>query len=116
MSPNSGPFFQQEPGPLTLVPAADKIYSINMTKKLKQIASRMRRVWLQRLAEEIRREEMYTFSIREQIITLSEEEAAFVALETRRLLRAQRQEAKRKRRLGIPPPPAPGKISYAGYM
>ena len=76
----------------------------------------MRHAWIQKVTEEVLREEVKAVCVREQIISLSEEEAAFVALETRRLLRAQRQEAKRKRRLGIPPPPTPGRISYAVYM
>lgn len=112
----AGPFFRRNAGPLTLAAAAQKTYSIGMTKKIMQFAIRMRRAWVQKVTEEIHREEMRHVSVREQIISLSEEEAAFVALESRRLLRAQRQEAKRKRRLGIPPPPTPGKISYAVYM
>ncbi len=87
-----------------------------MTKQFLSLASRMSRIILQEIEHDIRRQEMRTVHVQEQIIYLSEEEAAYVALETRRLLRAQRQEAKRKRRLGIPPSPTPGKIAYAVYM
>lgn len=80
------------------------------------LASRMRRAFIRSVEQDIRKEEMRAVSVQEQIIFLSEEEAAFVALETRRLLRAQRQEARRKKRMGVPPPPTPGKIAYAVYM
>ncbi len=76
----------------------------------------MRRAFRQERERTLRQQHMRTVCIQEQIICLNPEEAAFVALETNRLLRAQRQEAKRKRRLGIPPPPTPGKIAYAVYM
>lgn len=75
----------------------------------------MRQAFIRRIEQDIREEEMRAVSVQEQIIFLSDEEAAFVALETRRLLRAQRQEAQRKKRMGIPPPPTPGKIAYAVY-
>lgn len=87
-----------------------------MTKHLILFASRMRRAFRQEREKTLRLQDIRTVCIQEQIICLSEQEAAFVALETSRLLRAQRQEAKRKKRLGIPPPPAPGKIAYAVYM
>lgn len=76
----------------------------------------MRQAFIRRIEQDIREEEMRAVSVQEQIIFLSDEEAAFVALETRRLLRAQRQEAQRKKRMGVPPPPTPGKIAYAVYM
>lgn len=75
----------------------------------------MRQAFIRRIEQDIREEEMRAVSVQEQIIFLSDEEAAFVALETRRLLRAQRQEAQRKKRMGVPPPPTPGKIAYAVY-
>lgn len=52
----------------------------------------------------------------ETTVALSDEEAAWVALESLRLMRGRRKEEARKRALGIPPPPTPGKISYAVYM
>lgn len=52
----------------------------------------------------------------EQIIGLSDEEAAWVALESLRLMKSRRKEEARKHALGIPPPPTPGKILYAVYM
>lgn len=55
-------------------------------------------------------------ALRESIISLSDEEAAWVALESLRLMKSRRKEEARKRALGIPPPPTPGKISYAVYM
>ena len=113
---NTGPFFRHAAGLLTLAPAPRKAYSINMTKQLMTLASRMRRAFIRSVEQDIRKEEMRAVSVQEQIIFLSEEEAAFVALETRRLLRAQRQEARRKKRMGVPPPPTPGKIAYAVYM
>lgn len=86
-----------------------------MTKHLISLADRMKKALIREIERDICRSHQLV-SVREQIILLSDEEAAFVALETRRLLRAQRQEAKRKRRQGIPPPPTPGKIAYAVYM
>ncbi len=65
------------------------------------------------LREEALRQEA---GVQEQIVLLSAEEAAIVDLQTRRLLRAQRLDARRKRAQGIPPPPAPGKIAYAVYQ
>lgn len=55
-------------------------------------------------------------SLCEQIVALSDEEAAWVAIESMRLMRHRRREEARKRALGIPPPPTPGKICYAVYM
>lgn len=55
-------------------------------------------------------------TLTEATVALSAEEAAWVNLESMRLLRARRQEEARRRALGIPPPPTPGKISYAVYM
>ena len=86
-----------------------------MTKHLISLADRMKKALIREIERDICRPHQLV-SVREKIILLSDEEAAFVALETRRLLRAQRQEAKRKRRQGIPPPPTPGKIAYAVYM
>lgn len=76
----------------------------------------MRQAFIRRIEQDIRQEEMRAVNVQEQIIFLSDEEAAFVALETRRLLRSQRQEVQRKKRMGIPPPPTPGQIAYAVYM
>ena len=76
----------------------------------------MHRAFIHKRERDMRHQDIRLFRIREQIVYLSDEEDAFVALESRRLLRARRQEAKRKKRLGIPPPPAPGKIAYAVYM
>ena len=101
---------------MTLAANRKKAYSINMTKQLILWASRMRTAFLREVESEAHHQDMRTVGVQEKIIFLSEEEAAFVALETRRLLRAQRQEAKRKKRMGIPPPPIPGKITYAVYM
>lgn len=55
-------------------------------------------------------------ALSERIIALSGEEAAWVAQESRRLMKMREQEEARRRALGIPPPPTPGKISYAVYM
>ncbi len=87
-----------------------------MTEKLISLAARMRRAFKHKTYCDWHQNEMRVIRVQERIIYLSNEEAAFVDLESRRLLRAQRQEAQRKRRLGIPPPPAPGKIAYAVYM
>lgn len=55
-------------------------------------------------------------TLTEATISLSAEEAAWVNLESLRLLRARRQEAARKRAKGLPLPPKPGNISYAVFM
>ena len=86
-----------------------------MTKQLFNLASRIHRAWIRKITEEIRQEEMQTVCIREEIISLNEEEASLVALEMRRLRRAQRVEAKRQKRKGLPPKPVPGRIAYAVY-
>lgn len=76
----------------------------------------MRQAFRRKKEHTLRQEDLRLVRIQEQIIYLNSEEAAFIALETRRLLRAQRQESKRKKKQGIPPPPTPGKIAYAVYM
>ena len=109
------PFFSGAQGPLALAASLVKTYSISMTKQLFNLASRIRRAWVRKITEEIRQEEMQAVCVREEIISLNEEEASLVALEVRRLRRAQRVEAKRQKRKGFPPKPAPGKIAYAVY-
>lgn len=52
----------------------------------------------------------------EQIITLTAEEAAWVNIESRRVMQLRQQEDERKRARGVPPPPTPGNIAYAVYM
>lgn len=101
---------------MALAAGCVKTYSISMTKQLFNLASCIRRAWVRRVTVDTLKVNTHVLCVQEQIISLTAEEASFVALETRRLLRAQRLEAKRKKRLGIPPPPEPGKIAYAVYM
>ncbi len=55
-------------------------------------------------------------TLTESTVQLSEEEANWVNVQSLRLMRMRRKEEARKRALGVPPPPTPGKISYAVYM
>lgn len=105
-----------EAGLKALAHSSQKAYSNNMTKHLLYLASCMKNRFTQLTEKEIREEDTRLLRLSEQIIELNEEEAAFVNTQTQRLLRTQRREAARKRRLGIPPPPTPGNISYAVYM
>ncbi len=57
-----------------------------------------------------------TVRLEENTIYLNRKECSFVNKEVRILLRAQRQEVIRKKKAGIPLPPAPGKIAYAVYQ
>ena len=80
-----------------------------MTKKLLSWAAFMKR-------ELTRLPEVATpVSVQESVVYLNAEEAAYVDIQTRQLLKEQRKETQRKRKLGIPPPPTPGSISYAVY-
>ncbi|MBO5011527.1 MAG: hypothetical protein J6J74_02720 [Elusimicrobiaceae bacterium] len=87
-----------------------------MTKHFIRLTQRMKRA----LSPHGTRRPWETFprpsALRESTISLSDEEAAWVALESLRLMRSRRKEEARKRALGIPPPPTPGKICYAVYM
>lgn len=104
---------------MTLFFAPQTKYSISMTKLLFTLARQM----YGKINNE-KEEVSYGYcsikdsSVRlsESIVILNDKEAAFVDLETKRLLRYQKTEAQRKRKLGIPPPPTPGKIAYAVYM
>ena len=53
--------------------------------------------------------------LQEDTIFLNRREASFINKEVRRLLKAQVEEAERKKKQGIPQPPKPGKITYAVY-
>ncbi len=54
--------------------------------------------------------------LEENTIYLNRREASFVSKEVARLLRAKVAENKRKKQVGIPLPPEPGKIAYAVYQ
>lgn len=101
---------------MALFKCAQKLYLINMTKHFIRLTKCMKRAFYgnapKRPWETVPRPPALT----EATVSLSDEEAAWVALESMRLLRDRRKEEARKRALGIPPPPTPGKIFYAVYM
>ena len=94
---------------MTLAVCRLKTYPIHMTKKLLSWAAFMKKE-LTRLPENTA-----PVRVRESVVYLNAEEAAYVEVQTRQLLQEQRRETLRKRKLGIPPPPEPGSISYAVY-
>jgi len=87
-----------------------------MTKHILSFAKRMKKVLNPQ--ENKRPWETYPrpAELSEQIIMLTAEEAAWVNVQSRRVMRLRRREAARKRALGVPPPPTPGNIAYAVYM
>ena len=100
---------------MTLVFSRMKAYSISMKKRILSLASRIGKAFIHEIEQDIRKDQMRTVCVQEKMIGLSEEEASFIAAETNRILRSQRQEAKRKRKLGIPLA-IPGNTAYAVYM
>ncbi len=84
-----------------------KHYSNNMKKHLTSFAQHLRRVFVSREP---------LSQVKEHTVLLSRPEAAYVEEQIHQLLLWQKEEALRKRRMGIPPPPTPGRISYAVYM
>ena len=86
-----------------------KTYPIHMTKKLLSWAAFMKRE-LTPLPEDA-----IPVRVQESVVYLNAEEAAYVDMQTRQFLKEQLKETQRKRKLGIPPPPTPGSISYAVY-
>lgn len=63
------------------------------------------------IEQEIRRNGARTVNVQEKIICLSEEESAFISLETHRLLLAQKHNRNKEI-----PLVAPGQTAYAVYM
>lgn len=57
-----------------------------------------------------------TVHLQEDIIYLNRREASFINKQVRQLLKTKQAESARRKRAGIPPPPAPGKIAYAVYQ
>ena len=55
-------------------------------------------------------------SLEENIVFLNRKEALFIDQEVHRLLKSKLAETERKKKEGIPLPPAPGKITYAVYQ
>lgn len=98
---------------MALVNSVRKPYSISMTKKLLTLAAFVRDEWMRQVSLDL--QAIPSLRVQEKTVLLNRTEAAFVDAETRHLLEGQRQETLRKRRLGIPPPPAPGSIAYAVY-
>lgn len=87
-----------------------------MTKHLFFFAKRMTHAFSAQSEKRPWENEPRPSALSERIIALSGEEAAWVAQESRRLMKMRKKEEARKRALGIPPPPTPGKICYAVYM
>jgi hypothetical protein len=84
-----------------------KNYSNSMKKHFSSFTQHLKRVFVNQ--EGLPQVQAHT-------VWLSRPEADYVEEQTYQLLRWQKEEALRKRRMGIPPPPTPGRISYAVYM
>lgn len=54
--------------------------------------------------------------LQENTVFLNRKEVSFINKEVKVLLKNQIREMEHKKRMGIPPPPAPGKIAYAVYQ
>lgn len=57
-----------------------------------------------------------SLQVEENTIFLNRREAAFINKELHRLLKAKVNQEERRRKKGVPTPPAPGKITYAVYQ
>ena len=55
-------------------------------------------------------------TLEENTIFLNRREASFINKEVHRLLKSKLAETERRKKAGIPPPPEPGKITYAVYQ
>lgn len=55
-------------------------------------------------------------ALTESTVALSNEEAAWINKQSKRLMRSRRKEQARNRAKGLPLPPKPGNISYAVFM
>jgi len=84
-----------------------KHYSNNMKKHFNSFTQQLKKVFVNTSAWP---------QVQEHTVVLTRPEADYVEEQTHHLLRWQKEEALRKRKMGIPPPPTPGRIFYAVYM
>lgn len=108
------PFLQSPSGLKTLVSGGTKAYSMNMIKYSILFVHYAKNAFIRCAKRNVKKQTATALS--ERTIGLNQEEAAFIERQTCQLLRWQKAENVRRHRLGIPPPPVPGKIAYAVYM